>query len=139
MNKFLYYAGIAVGLGLLIYFYVFNFDNMSETKLVNSVLYWYVPFVFGIYGLTALRVKKKMPADQANVLSYSFSGKDSALLLTMVLVLVLSGLIGFVLFIIPVAMFKVHSKNFDISVAIIGTLLWLLLLWLFFKMLWPSL
>lgn len=139
MKKLLYWAGIAIGLCLLIYFYIFNFDNMSETMLVNSVLYWYVPFVFGIYGLMGLRIKGRMPPDQSNVLAYSFSGKDSFLLLTMVLLMALSGFIGFVLFVIPVAIFKVHSKHFDIYVAVVGTLLWLLLLWLFFNVLWPSL
>ncbi|MDC8003399.1 hypothetical protein POV27_05015 [Aureisphaera galaxeae] len=136
--KNLYYLGIAIGLGLLIYFYGFNFDNMSETELVNAVLYWYVPLIFGIYGIAALYIKKKMKDHSLSPVKYVFSGKDGALIILVALI-GCGGLIGLFLFLIPLALVKVADMRFDLKVALLGTALCLLLLYLFFKVLWPAL
>ncbi len=134
----IYWASILFGLGLAIYFYFFNFDNMSETELVNAVLYWYVPLIFGIYGLIATRIKSKMGDLEMSALKYLFSGKDG-LLLVMIILIGCGGLIGLVLLLIPLAIFKVQSPYFDAKVALMGTALCVLLLWAFFVVLWPSL
>ncbi len=136
--KPLYQLCLVIGLGLFVYFYFFNFDNMSETQLVNSVLYWYVPLAFGLYGLIALRIKNRMPETYKNVLPYVFSGKDPLLLILMIL-LGVSGLIGLLVLLLPLLLFKVKNPVYDFSVALVGSVLLLLLLLLFFKVLWPSL
>ncbi len=136
--KNLYYLGIAIGLGLLIYFYGFNFDNMSETELVDAVLYWYVPLIFGLYGLVGLRIKSKMKDHSMSPIKYLFAGKDGALLILIILI-GCGGLIGLLLFLIPLALVKVADERFDLKVALLGTVLCLLLLFVFFKVLWPSL
>ncbi|MEM7185179.1 MAG: hypothetical protein AAF466_00865 [Bacteroidota bacterium] len=135
---YLYLAGIAVGIGLLIYYYGFNFNNMSETELVNSVLYWYVPLIFGVYGIIAARIKNKMGDEQMNAVKYLFSGKDG-LLLFLIIFIGCGGLLGLILLLIPLALFKVSTPQFDLKVALLGTLLCLGLLWLFFQVLWPAL
>jgi hypothetical protein len=137
--KFLYLAALLAGFGIVVYFYGFNFDNMSETDLVNSVLYWYVPLTFGLYGLAALRVKKTADENTKSALGHIFSGKDVGLTILGVLLIVLSGVVGFLLFIIPMVLFKVKYKGFDLMVAITGSLLWLAGLFVFFQVLWPSL
>lgn len=136
--KPIYQLCLLIGLGVFVYFYFFNFDNMSETQLVNSVLYWYVPLAFGLYGLIALRIKNRIPETQKNVLGYVFSGKDP-LLLILVILLGVSGLIGLLVLLLPLLLFKVQKSSYDISVALIGSVLLLLLLLLFLKVLWPSL
>ncbi|MEM7085489.1 MAG: hypothetical protein AAF489_04860 [Bacteroidota bacterium] len=133
-----YLAGIATGIGLLIYFYLFNFDNMSETELVDSVLYWYVPLIFGIYGIIALRLKSKMGDSTMSPLKFIFSGKDG-LLLALVVLIGCGGLLGLILLLIPLALFKTNAPNFDFKVALLGTGLCVALLWVFFKVLWPAL
>ena len=133
-----YLAAIAAAIGLLIYFYLFNFDAMSETELVNSVLYWYVPLIFGIYGIIALRIKNKMGDEHMSPLKFIFSGKDGLLLALMILI-GCGGLLGFVLLLIPLSIFKTSAPNFDFKVALLGTGLCVALLWLFFKVLWPAL
>ena len=136
--KYLYLAAIATGIGLLVYFYLFNFDNMSETELVNSVLYWYVPLIFGIYGIMASRIKSKMGDSDMSPIKYLFSGKDGLLLILLILI-GCGGLLGLILLLIPLALFKASSPNFDLKVALVGTALCVALLWVFFKVLWPAL
>jgi len=135
---YLYLAAIASGLGLLIYFYLFNFDNMSETQLVDSVLYWYVPLLFGVYGIIALRIKTKMGDNDMSAIKFLFSGKDG-LLLFLIIFIGCGGVIGLILLLIPLSLFKVSSANYDLKVALLGTAICLLLLWVFFKVLWPAL
>jgi len=138
MLKYLYLLAIAFGFGLLVYFYVFNFDNMSETELVDSVLYWYVPLIFGVYGLMALRIKSKMGDMEMNPIKFLFTGKDT-LLLILIILIGCGGLLGLLLLLIPLSFFKVSSSNFDLKVALVGTGILVLLLFLFFKVLWPAL
>lgn len=133
-----YLAAICTGIGLLVYFYLFNFDNMSETELVDSVLYWYVPLIFGIYGIMALRIKNKMGDSAMSPIKYIFSGKDG-LLLALMLLIGCGGLLGLILLLIPLSLFKANTPNFDFKVALLGTGLCVALLWLFFKVLWPAL
>lgn len=137
--KSVYLAAILAGFGIVVYFYGFNFNNMSETDLVNSVLYWYVPLTFGLYGLAAYRVKKFADENTKSALAHIFSGKDVGLTVLGVLLILLSGVLGFLLFIIPMSVFKIKSKYYDLSVAVVGSLLWLLGLFVFFQVLWPAL
>jgi len=138
MFKSLYLLAIAMGLGLVIYYYGFNFDSMSETQLVDSVLYWYVPLIFGVYGLMALRIKSKMGNLEMSPIKFLFSGKDR-LLLILAIFIGCGGLLGLILLLIPLAFFKVSSSNFDLKVALVGTGLLVILLFVFFKVLWPAL
>jgi hypothetical protein len=137
--KYIYLAAILAGFGIVVYFYGFNFDKMSETDLVNSVLYWYVPLTFGLYGLAANLVKKTADGESGNALKFIFSGKNAGLTVLGVLLIVMSGVVGFLLFMIPLAIFKMKSKVYDLSVAILGSGLWLVGLYFFFQVLWPSL
>ena len=129
---------MAIGLGLFVYFYFFNFDNMSETALLEAVLFWYVPLAFGLYGLIALRIKERIPAEHSNSLSYIFSGRD-VLLLIFVLLLLLLGVIGFAVLLLPLIIFDPKKPKYDLSVSILGVLILLILLWLFLVVLWPAL
>lgn len=137
--KRLYQLAIALGIGIAGYFYLFNFDNMSETELVNSVLYWYIPLAFGLYGITALRIKKNADEHTNSSIKLLFSNKDKGLLMLSIIVLLVSSVFGMVVFFVPLLMFKPNSERFDLNVALVGTILWLVLLFLFFKVLWPAL
>ena len=137
--KALYLISIFAGLGIMVYFYGFNFDNMSETELVNSVLFWYVPFTFGLYGFAAYKVKKSAGETTGSAFKYLVSGKDTGLTVLGILILILSGFLGVILFILPLSLFSMKSKAYDLLVAIVGSLLWLIGLFVFFNVLWPSL
>ncbi len=136
--KPVYQLCILIGIGIFVYFYFFNFDNMSETQLVNAVLYWYTPIAFGLYGLIAFRIKKRIPGTEKSVLMYMFSGKDPVILILLIL-LGISGLIGLLVLLIPLLLFNVKKTSYDLSVAFVGAVILLLLLLAFFLVLWPSL
>ena len=72
-------------------------------------------------------------------MKYLVSGKDTGLTVLGVLILILSGFLGVILFIVPLSLFSMKSKAYDLLVAIVGSLLWLIGLFVFFNVLWPSL
>jgi hypothetical protein len=107
--------------------------------LVNSVLYWYVPLIFGLYGLTARRITKTINEENESTISHIFHGGDALMITLLVILMILGGVIGILLFFIPLLIFKPKSNAFDLKVAFVGTLIWLVLLFAFFVVLWPSL
>jgi len=138
MNHIIYKLAVIIGVGIFIYIYMFNFNEMSEDDLVNNVLYWYTPLIFGLFGLMALRVKKTIDGD-SSAINHIFSGKDKTLLTWAIILILATLFIGFLLLLIPIAIFRPQRKNYDVSVAIVGTAIWLLSLWFFFIAIWPSL
>jgi hypothetical protein len=137
--KAIYIVPITIGLGIIVYLYGFNFDHMSETQLVNSIILWYAPIIFGLYGLASLRIKTSADETDTMALKHMFFGKDNGLLLFGIILILISGVVGFLLFAIPVSIYKLNNKRFDVYVAITGSLVWLILLVLFFLIIWPSL
>ena len=135
--KFVYFTSLIGGLGLLIYIYVFNFGSMSETELINNVLYWYIPVTFGLYALAATSVKGGVK-EGASALSYILKGPSAAHYYLRVLI-VLGGIVGIIFFLIPLKVIATGSKNYAFNVAVFGTVLWLVGLFFFFVVLWPSL
>lgn len=139
MKKTIFLLAVGLGLCISIYFYLFNFNNMSETMLINSVLYWYVPLIFGLYGITAQRISNTIDENNNNTISHLFSGKDTLMITLTIILIVLGGIVGILLFFIPLLIFKPKTDGFDIKVAVIGTVIWLIFLYGFFILLWPSL
>ena len=138
MNRIIYIVALLTGMGILIFYYLFNFDNMSETELVNNVLYWYFPLIFGLFGLMALRLQKRLDPD-TSAIKFIFSGKDQSLTVWAIILLIATGVIGTILFFIPLSLIKPKMKSYDVYVALAGTLIWIFALWVFFVVLWPSL
>ena len=139
MRKALYLFSLLFGLSLFIYFYLFNFNNMSETKLVEVVLYWYSPLAFGLYGLIALRISKTIGEENDSAIKHLFSGDDPIMLPLTILLFALSGVIGAIFFFVPLAIFKVKRDHFDIYVASFGTIFFIGLLYVFIVGIFPSL
>ncbi|MEL6811083.1 MAG: hypothetical protein AAFP76_07095 [Bacteroidota bacterium] len=138
MYKRLFQLALAIGIALFAYTYLYDFDKMSETQMLNSVLYWFVPLIFGLYGLLATRVKERIPLEEKNVINYCFSGKDKGLLITIIL-LATFGVLGFIVLLVPLALFKIKDGRFEIYVALTGAVIMLVILYIFLKVLWPSL
>jgi len=138
MNRLIYIIALLTGIGIFIFYYMFNFDNMSETELINKVLYWYFPLIFGLFGLTALRLKKRLNPN-TTAIKYMFSGKDQSLTVWALILLIATGFFGLILFFIPLSLIKPKTNSYDVYVALAGTLIWLFALWAFFVLLWPSL
>lgn len=139
--KALYWICAGLGIAIAAYIYLIDFDSLSEEELVNASLLWYLPFIFGFYGLLATRIKNGLAqeAENASAFHYLFSGKAPDLILWVILVAVLSGLIGAAFFLIPLVLFKPDTPTYDLRVALAAALSWIVLLFLFFVVLWPSL
>ncbi len=112
---------------------------MSETRLLEVVLYWYTPLIFGIYGLTAMRIAKTIGEENNNAVSHLFSGDDPVMMPMAIILFLLGGVIGLLFFFLPLSIFKVKRDHFDVYVSLSATAIFLVLLWLFFVLLWPSL
>lgn len=138
MNRVFYLVALLTGIGIFVFYYMFNFNNMSETELINKVLYWYTPLIFGIFGLTALRLKKRMGPD-SSAIKFMFSGNDMGLTVWSIVLAIATGLVGLILFLIPLSLIQPKTNSYDVYMALAGTIVWLLALWAFFVLLWPSL
>ena len=139
MNRLIYIISITAALIIFIFFYLIEFNNMSETELVDKVLYWYAPLVFGVFGLFGLRLKSSMGEDEKSAVAFLFSGKDKQLTTWTIILIFATALIGVLLFFIPLSLIKPKTRNYDLILAMTGTLFWLGALWFFFVAIWPSL
>jgi hypothetical protein len=119
---------IALGLGSAMVIYTVLFDSLSETVLVRISPFWIFPIVFGYYGLVAQRMEARLQdshldnvSDQLlDVLKEShWSGRLFAFLLH--------------------APFLLVKSRQPWVTALVGSLIWAIVLILFFALVFPSL
>lgn len=139
MRKLLYFLFLAIGFGIFVYFYIINFNNMSEGDLVTYATAWYIPLIFGLYGLYAVHIQEKAGPEDTNALKFIFSGKDSGLLVITIGLAGISGVFGAIFFIIPLALIKPQFRFFPLFTALIATVFWVVLLAFFLLLIFPSL
>ena len=120
-----YNFSIVIAVTLIGYIYGYAFDDCSETELLQATLFWYLPLVFGIYGRTATKIKQSM--DRGVSLQKQLAKAS--------LIVRFTGLLG-VVFFFP---FFFVWKGSSLKVAVVGTVVWLVLLEIFFVGIWPSL
>ena len=125
LGLMVYSSSIVIALALIGYIYGYAFDELSETELLQATLFWYLPLVFGIYGRTATKIKQSM--DRGVSLQEQLA--------TASLLVRFTGALGLVFF-FP---FFFVSKGSSLKVAIVGTVVWSVLLEIFFVGIWPSL
>ncbi len=58
--RFLFTLCILGGIAAVVYIYFFNFDRYSEEQLVQMTPFWAIPIIFGYYGFYALYKRLKM-------------------------------------------------------------------------------
>ncbi len=129
---------LAIGFGIFVYFYIINFNNMSESDLVAYATAWYIPLIFGLYGLYSVYIQEKAGQD-TNALTFVFSGKDSGLLIITLGLAGISGIFGAIFFIIPLAVIKPQFRFFHLFTALIATVFWVLILAFFLLAVFPGL
>jgi hypothetical protein len=121
----IYNFSIVIAVVLIGYIYGYAFDDLSETELLQATLFWYLPLVFGIYGRTATKIKQSM--DRGVSLQKQLA--------TASLLVRFTGPLGLAFF-FP---FFFVSKGSALKVAVVGAVVWLVLLETFFVGIWPSL
>lgn len=139
MKSRLYLALVLIGVSVFLLTFL-NAGRLSEQQLIDRILYWYIPIVFGLNGFAATRLAKIIgPEDNRPVAHHFFGSGDPQLSLVSKVLTVLSGFLGIILILIPLGIFNPQSKIYALAVAIVGTSLWLLALLLFFLVVWPGL
>lgn len=122
--KILYTILILAGLAIVIYVYGIAFDSFSETVLVQITPLWFFLLIFGIYGFVAEKINKNMREGKAGSLPQAASAVINSI-----------PLLG-PLFMFP--LYFVRGKN-SLLVALLGSLIWGVLLFVFFQFVFPQL
>lgn len=63
MHKRIYELSFFGGIMLMIYLYLFHFDDLSETELVRVSYLWVPAIIFGSHGLIAQAIHERKEAD----------------------------------------------------------------------------
>ena len=127
--KSIYFASIIIGIFIAAYIYIINFDNFSETVLIRITPLWFFPIVFGYYGFVSQRMAAKLQKSQfENVADLLFSViKES------------SGTVGKLISLFVHAPFIIIKSKKPILVALGGSIIWAILLVIFFEAVFPKL
>lgn len=122
--KILYTIFIIAALAIVVYVYGIAFDSFSETVLVQVTPLWFFLLIFGIYGFVAEKINKNMREGKSDSLPKAASTVINSI-----------PLVG------PIFMFPlyfVRGKN-SVVVALLGSLIWGVLLFIFFQFVFPQL
>ena len=127
--KSIYFASFIIGILLASYIYLINFDNFSETVLIRITPLWFFPIVFGYYGFVSLRMAAKLKkSNLETVADLLFSViKES------------SGTVGKLISLFVHAPFIIIKSKSPILVALGGSIIWAILLVIFFEAMFPTL
>ncbi len=127
----LYPILLGLGIAIAVYIYGFAFDDFSETQLVNLTPLWFFFIIFGGYGYFAEFLMKKIIEGEGTDLPKAYkkwTGKFLArhLFLGLILGILLS----------PFALIKTRNS---LLIAFLGSVLWGILLLIFFQAIFPAL
>ncbi len=127
----LYPLSLAFGIIIVVFTYVFMFDKLSETELVQFTPIWYFAIVFGSYGYLAEKIMSLVVKNKARDFrsAYRFWVKN----ITQRNIIL--GLLAIILF-FP---FPFFNKMKPLPVASLGALIWGLMLVVFFQGIFPAL
>ena len=125
----LYYYPLVFGLAIVFYIYLFNFDSYSETTLVRLTPFWFIPIVFGYYGLVSQRMSAKIRGTSYNTIA--------DLLLAEILTST-NPLTKPLSLLVHAPFIAVKSRN-PLIVVFGASMIWLVLLLVFFEAIFPML
>ena len=127
----LYPILLGVGIALVLYIYLFAFDDFSEDQLVGITPLWFFFIIFGLYGYFAEFLMNRVIVGKGKSISDAYikwTGEfvKRHLFTGMVLMLILS----------PFSFIKTRNS---LLIAFTGSIIWGILLLIFFKGIFPAL
>jgi hypothetical protein len=128
--KYVYAGSLVLGLSIAAYIYLLNFEELSETTLVQLTPVWFFFIVLGYYGLVAERMLVRKEASRSEAVADTLFEMIKA---------TAPGPVGklFAAFIhLPFAIVK-SRKSW--VVAVVGALVWAVALAIFFEVIFPQL
>lgn len=123
----IYISAIIIAVINFIYIYAFHFDDLSEEQLVQYTPFWFLFFIFGIYGFVLSKLKKKVDKGE-----YKNTGE------ALVHISKSYGIFGPVCQLLFFPLIFLDFKNIFL-LSIFCVLIWTGLLFLFFKFIFPEL
>jgi len=125
----IYFSSIIIGVLIAAYIYLIDFDSFSETILIRITPIWFFPIVFGYYGFVSLRMEVQLEKSHfENVADLLFSVIQES-----------SGKYGKLISIVIHAPFLLIKSKKPILVAFFGSVIWAILLAVFFEIIFPML
>lgn len=125
----IYSTALIIGIGIAVYIYVFNFDSFSESELVGLTALWVFPIAFGYYGFMAQWLQDKLKDSEhenvAKLMSYEIHRLPSFFI---------RPIFGF----LHLPLLIVNNNKPMVS-ALVGSVMWVILLVGFFVVIFPSL
>ena len=123
-HRGLYRFAIIIGITGAAYIYGVAFNELSEEQLVQLTAFWLLPIVFGIYGFVAEKLLRLKEQDDELTIARA--------------ALIWTNALPFVGIVLLLPFLIIRGKN-AITIAFLATLLWALLLVVFFLVLFPLL
>ena len=123
----IYITAIVLALINFIYIYIFNFDSLSEEKLVLYTPVWLLLFIFGIYGLQSSKLMKQVNEGKYQNMREALVQSSKSF-----------GIFGPLRQIFFFPLIFLNLKN-TFQLAIVSTLIWAAILVLFFQFIFPEL
>ncbi len=127
----LYPILLGLGIAIVVYVYGFAFDDFSETQLVSITPLWFFFIIFGGYGYFAEFLMKRVIDGQGKNLSAAYK-KWTAKFLSRHL------FIGGILAILLSPFAFINTRN-SLLIAFLGSVIWGILLLIFFQGIFPAL
>ncbi len=144
--KNIYFLSLAGSLLAAILIYFVFFDSFSETTLIQMTAFWFLPLIFGLYGLVATKIFKKGDAGTPSYADVGALNQHGGLLqktkqlgsaagigamrIPYVSLLLMLGLL-------PLTLSK--KAQSPLQMALIGTAIWAGLLFVFLVVIFPML
>jgi hypothetical protein len=122
---------LIIGIALVVYIYGIAFDSFSETMLIRITPLWFFPIVFGGFGFAAEKMLGYVASGEAVSIAEAYKKWMNVFISRHILV-------GFILmfFLFPFSFFS--SRN-ALLIAFFGSVVWGVLLLVFFNGIFPSL
>jgi len=129
MYSSIYFTSIIIGIVIAAYIYLINFDNFSEEMLMLITPLWFFPIIFGYYGFVSQRMAAKLEKSHfENVADLLFSIIQES-----------SGTAGKLISLFVHAPFIIIKSKKPVLVALGGSIIWAVLLVVFFAFIFPTL
>ena len=122
---------LGAGLTMVLYIYLFAFDDFSETEMVRITPVWFFFIIFGLYGYFAEFMMNRVIVGKGKDISAAYHKWLSVFLKGHIF-------LGFILMIILFPFSFIKLRN-SLLIAFIGSVIWGILLFIFFAAIFPAL
>jgi hypothetical protein len=127
----LYPMLLGAGITMVVYIYMFAFDDFSETAMVRITPIWFFFIIFGLYGYFAEYMMNKVIVGEGENISDAYNRWLSRFLRRHIFP-------GFILMIILLPFSFIKFRN-SLLIAFTGSFIWGILLFIFFAAIFPAL